>query len=79
MIIRKESEMTIEEFKMLTKDEFASLLNISIRTLQRKQDLGEVPAPLRIGKSVRWVRSQIEEWILSGCPKNYEHQGGSKW
>lgn len=68
--------MTIEEFKMLTKDELASLLSISIRTLQRKLDLGEVPAPLRIGKSVRWVRSQIEEWILAGCPKNYVHQGG---
>lgn len=68
--------MTIEEFKMLTKDELASLLSISIRTLQRKLDLGEVPAPLRIGKSVRWVRSQIEEWILAGCPKNYVYQGG---
>jgi excisionase family DNA binding protein len=68
--------MTIQEFKMLTKDELASLLSISIRTLQRKLDLGEVPAPLRIGKSVRWVRSQIEEWILAGCPKNYVHQGG---
>lgn len=68
--------MTFEEFKMLTKDELASLLSISIRTLQRKLDLGEVPAPLRIGKSVRWVRSQIEEWILAGCPKNYVHQGG---
>lgn len=68
--------MTIEDYKMLTKDELATLLAISIRTLQRKLDLGEVPAPLRIGKSVRWVRSQIEEWILAGCPKNYVHQGG---
>ena len=68
--------MTIEELKMLSKNEIASLLGVSIRTVQRKQDLGEIPAPVRIGKSVRWVRSQIEEWILAGCPKNYVHQGG---
>ncbi len=68
--------MTIDELKMLTKTELASVLNISIRSLQRKINKGEVPEPVKIGASLRWVRSLIEEWILAGCPKNYVHQGG---
>lgn len=68
--------MTIDNLKMLTKTELASVLNISIRSLQRKINKGEVPMPVKIGVSLRWVRSLIEEWIAAGCPKNYEHQGG---
>jgi excisionase family DNA binding protein len=47
----------------------ANLLQLSTRTLWRLVHAGKIPAPLRIGRSVRWKRSEIEQWIEAGCPK----------
>ncbi|VAX40594.1 hypothetical protein MNBD_PLANCTO02-487, partial [hydrothermal vent metagenome] len=55
--------MTIDDLKMITKIEFAEILNISVRSLQRKMNRGELPTPIRIGKTLRWLRSSIEDWI----------------
>jgi predicted DNA-binding transcriptional regulator AlpA len=31
-------------------------------------DSGKLPAPIRIGSSVRWNADIIDEWIRNGCP-----------
>jgi predicted DNA-binding transcriptional regulator AlpA len=32
-------------------------------TLQRRIDRGQFPAPIRIGSSLRWKKTEIEEWL----------------
>lgn len=52
----------------LTADELAALLNVSKRTIWRMKILGAIPPSVRIGRSVRWQRSTIMDWIARGCP-----------
>ena len=52
----------------MTADELAALLNVSKRTIWRMKVLGTLPQAVRLGRSVRWQRSAVLEWIERGCP-----------
>ena len=43
-------------------------LSVSTRTVWRLLSANQIPKPVRIGRSVRWQREVVEEWIRSGCP-----------
>lgn len=40
----------------------------SPRHVFRLADAGKMPPPVRIGRLVRWRRSDIAAWIAAGCP-----------
>jgi excisionase family DNA binding protein len=70
---REEYEMepttaTGERALLLTAGNLAQLLNISVRTLWRLRAQHKIPAPIRVGGSVRWRTRDIEAWIAKGCP-----------
>jgi excisionase family DNA binding protein len=46
----------------------AHLLDCSVRHVARLTDSGKMPAPLKIGRLLRWPRRTIENWIADGCP-----------
>jgi excisionase family DNA binding protein len=46
----------------------AQMLSASERTVWRLADAGKIPAPVRIGRLVRWSRQAILAWIVAGCP-----------
>lgn len=46
----------------------AALLNRSVASLERDQAAGRLPAPVRIGGSKKWRRTDIEAWVAAGCP-----------
>lgn len=51
---------------MLSLKDVAQLLGIAKRTLHTWRASGELPKPdLKIGKTVRWRRTTIENWISS--------------
>lgn len=53
-----------ERLTLLTREELArDVLRVSVRELDRMRARGELPAPLRIGRSPRWTRAAIEQWI----------------
>jgi excisionase family DNA binding protein len=52
---------------LLTVDEVAQLLGLSRRTVWRLRSTGRIPAPVRIGRSVRWRRADVDEWISARC------------
>lgn len=54
---------------LLTPREAARLLSISTRTLWSMSDRGEIPV-VRIGRSVRYYRAALVEWIANAQPKN---------
>lgn len=47
---------------------FAHLLSVSSRTLKRLVDLKAVPAPIHLGRLVRWRLTEVLEWIEASCP-----------
>ena len=53
---------------LLNKKELSSELRLSVRKLDDMHCRGLLPEPRRLGRSVRWVRSEIVEWIAAGCP-----------
>ena len=46
----------------------ARMLGISERTVWRLLSAGQIVHPVRIGGSVRWRVTAVEEWIAAGCP-----------
>jgi len=56
------------EIQLLTAKDLGVLLNLSKRQIFRLNSCGKLPAPVRIGGSVRWSNSTIQSWIDMGCP-----------
>jgi predicted DNA-binding transcriptional regulator AlpA len=46
----------------------AEELGISRRKLWTMNSMGQLPAPIRLGRSVRWRTDDITEWVRLGCP-----------
>jgi len=53
---------------LLTDVQAANLAGISRATWHRLRSAGKLPPSVRLGRSVRWRRAEIEEWIAAGCP-----------
>lgn len=47
----------------MTRKELAAYLRVSIRTLNRLVQRGEVPRPARIGTQLRWRVADIDRWL----------------
>lgn len=54
--------------ELLTAEDVGGLLNCSARTVRRMADSGRIPAPVRLGRLVRWDRQGLLDWIAEGCP-----------
>lgn len=54
---------------LISSRQAAKLLKISERTLWRMQNEKEIPAPVRIGRAVRWDVETLKMWVSAGCPK----------
>lgn len=53
---------------LLTAREAASLCGLGLSTWWRYLSSGKIPAPVRIGGSVRWRRDELFCWLETGCP-----------
>ena len=53
---------------LLNIDDLAARLRLHPRTIWRMRDRGTMPPPFKVGNSVRWHASQIDDWIARGCP-----------
>ncbi len=52
--------------QLMTEAEVAETLRISVRTLQAWRVSGNGPRYAKIGRSVRYRRSDIDNWVLIG-------------
>lgn len=55
------------EAGLIDARDLARHLHISLRKLWGMRDAGALPAPLRLGRAVRWRMADITGWIQSGC------------
>lgn len=68
MAIGEPSATEVREPRLITVAEFASMLNVSTRTLWRLLSAKQVPGPVRLGGCTRWRLDQVQQWIGRGCP-----------
>lgn len=66
------TRQTTEKERYLTETEVSKTFGISKPTLKKLRDSGELPFH-RIGASVRYLRSEIEEAVSS---RKYQRKGG---
>ncbi|NLX22442.1 MAG: AlpA family phage regulatory protein [Phycisphaerae bacterium] len=59
---------------MVTRSQLAEGLGISQRHLDRLEETGKLPCPIRLGRSVRWRTADIELWVDEGCPCRREFE-----
>lgn len=53
---------------MLSVDAVAEILGVSSRSVRRMADSGRMPAPIRIGRFLRWHPTTLNQWLDDGCP-----------
>jgi predicted DNA-binding transcriptional regulator AlpA len=53
---------------LMSAAEFSETVSLSARSIWRLHSAGKLPAPVRIGGSVRWRRDEVLDWIAAGCP-----------
>jgi predicted DNA-binding transcriptional regulator AlpA len=63
-----ETNGTKNEIQLLTAKQLGAKLNLSKRQIFRLNSSGKLPAPIRIGGSVRWAESTIANWLAAGAP-----------
>ena len=63
---------------LLNAREAATLCNLGISTWWRYLSAGKVPAPVRIGASVRWRREELHAWMEANCPPREKWEAMSK-
>ena len=54
--------------KLISVRTVAGMLGVSQRQVWKLVASGRLPAPLRLGRSVRWRADEIRSWIDAGCP-----------
>jgi excisionase family DNA binding protein len=49
--------------RMMTIEDLMDLLNVSRDTIYKERQLGTGPPGYRIGKHLRWKRSDVDAWL----------------
>ena len=60
---------------LLSAADLAREMGVSVRTIRRLDIEGRLPAPVRIGRAVRWIRNGptgIVAWIAAGAPSRLD-------
>lgn len=60
--------------QMLTKKEVADLIKATTRHVEKMVAAGKMPRPMYIGKSVRWKKDTVQNWLAQGCPSQQEEE-----
>jgi prophage regulatory protein len=63
-----ERQATNQSSQLLSATSLGQMLSLSKRQIFRLNSAGKIPAPLRIGGSVRWPESTIAKWLAKGAP-----------
>ena len=59
--------MIKKQLELLTKEQVAAKLNLSLRSIYRMAEAGKIPPPVKFGGAVRWRSDVIDDWIENDC------------
>ena len=66
------------EPQLITASNLAETLRCSRRHVERLNATGRLPRPVRLGRAVRWLKSEIENWLALDCPNRLEYEALKK-
>ena len=69
---------TTAEALTLNAGQAAKLLGISRAHFYRLHSAGLVPLPIHLGKAVRWLRGELEDWLAAGAPSRAKWEAMKK-
>lgn len=46
----------------------AQLIGVSLSHFYQLHKTGRLPLPIRLGRAVRWLRPELEQWLTAGAP-----------
>lgn len=52
----------------LSIEQVAKTLGCSSRHVRRLADSHRIPHPIKLGALLRWLKTDVDQWIASGCP-----------
>jgi len=55
----------VENLELLTLADLKAKLRMGTSTIYRRMDAGDIPQPLVFGRTVRWVKAEIDEYTES--------------
>lgn len=53
---------------LLSAEELAKVLGVSLRHVRRLNAAGRLPPSVRLGRSVRWRLPEVRRWLDLGAP-----------
>lgn len=53
---------------LVTVDDAAAMCKVSRAAFYRMCAAGKTPAKVKLGRSTRWRRQELLDWIKAGCP-----------
>lgn len=56
-------ERNVEVPAVLTADQVAQVLQISVRGFRGMVASGQFPQPIRLGRLTRWSRAAVDRWV----------------
>lgn len=68
MTLRREKLVADAEDGAYTRHTLANRLAMSVRKIDDLNTQGLIPAPVKLGRQLRWDRLEIEEWFAAGAP-----------
>ena len=77
--ITREVERRLEvERQLVAAKEVAAFCSVSKATWARWYAADRVPAPVKIGRTVRWRLADLERWVALGCPPRKQFEALTK-
>lgn len=64
--------MTEHDTLLLDARDAATMCRLSKSTWHKLVASGKAPKPIKLGRSSRWNRGELEDWIAAGCPARYK-------
>lgn len=65
---RENADCISKKPSLLTAQEAAALCKISESMFRKLHKQNKTPKAVSMGNLKRWINSEIEAWILAGCP-----------
>jgi len=61
-----------------TADDLSVILGTSLRGIRRWDAGGRLPKGFKLGRLRKWLRSDIDAWLMAGCPARLEWEKRSR-
>jgi excisionase family DNA binding protein len=63
LLTRRATDAQIPTSPYVTIAELAKLIGVGLRTVKTWRASGNLPKPIRVGRTVRWLRTDIDEFL----------------